>query len=1223
MLLLLAASAVSAQGVDPAGLGARRDTLRLADGAEIALAPRVVPGSFAATLLRLESTGLVPVRPLDAAEYRLDAAAGRLTLVLPDSLLADPALWVAVAYRALDLGLRDVYTRRVDSTLVPPAALPGAVPTPRATAEDEALFGDMRLQRSGSITRGLIAGSNRDLAVESGLRMELAGEVAEGVTVEAVLTDASTPILPEGTTQQLSEFDRVYVRVATRGTESRLGDVDLALTGTRFADLSRRVQGAAVEARFGGLGPLAGGRVLAAGAATRGLFRSQAIAAVEGVQGPYRLTGASGETFVLVVPNSERVYLDGVLLERGENADYVIDYATGELTFTPRRLITSERRITVDFEYSAGGFTRPLLAASAEARLFMRRDSTAGLRLTARAMREGDAAGLDLGLSAAELDAISNAGGRDVLVPGEERVVFDPESPFVLYTRRDTVFAGQTYRVFVPATAQSDSVFQVRFTRVETGTGSYRRAGAIQNGLRYEWAGPTGGDYIPFRRLPRPEQRSVFDLRAEAAPLPGLDAWAEWAASAYDRNTLSSFDPLGAGQAIEAGATLRPLTLGRAGALDGRVRVGGRAAAFAPLDRTRAVDFGRTWNLDRTGTSTTAVDTLAERIAEAELGWALTSRSSLRVEGGALGLDNPQGGRFRATRGAVVLGLAEPTALGGFLPELAYRLDYAASDDALTADTLGVGRIRGTFLRQRGRVARGVAGGRLVPSVDVEAERRAQRGPDGRILGGNVLTDTTSTPFSAVLPASYGFLSLRPGLAWTAGALTASAAVEARTEAEPLDGALQTAAQAVGAEAEARWRPGGAYSAEGRLAFRRRSYREEFRALGREDAESLALRWSARAAPLRRAVETTATYEALTERAPLLQETYVLVGPEIGTHVWRDGAGEPRAGEPDGVAQVDEFFPETTPLEGSYARTYVPGDQLFPVVGVQAQLRLRLDPSRLIARTVTGTPARIARALTLQTTIDLRERTRERDLLRVLLLDPGVLQSPGASGDSLSGTLAGRFRLQQDLGILQDDPRRGVRFSFSTLSTTSRLAAGLERRRLLESTAEGRLASSRLGLRVRGGWSRDRSASDAFATRTFDLATWRVEPEATWTPAPGRSLTLGVVLATKTNALALAGQPTGATLLRLPVEARLTRTGRLALTLRAERADVRLNGGVPGGLVEYELTEGRGPGVSYLWGVIAEYTLTRYLRASAFYDGRAPADAPVIHTFRMQIGATF
>ena len=1214
-LLALAAPAALAQ-VDPAGLGARRDTFAAA--APLRLSAPALPRSLAVALHVRDSTGVRPARRLADSEFSYDPTSRTLSL----TVAPEPSATVVVAYRTLDLGLPLEYRLEVDTLRAPPG--PAGAPVVAAPAPTaEPVFADVRLRRSGSISRGLIAGNNRDLAVESGLRMELSGQVAEGVNVEAVLTDASTPILPEGTTQQLSEFDRVYVRISGRDAEARLGDVDLALGATRFANLSRRVQGAAVSTRLPAMGLLAGGRVMAAGAAARGVFRSQSVPAAEGVQGPYRLTGNAGEAFVIVVPASERIYLDGERMERGETADYIIDYATGEVTFTSRRLITAERRITADFEYTSSGFTRTLAAVAAEASLFARADSTAQPRLTLRAayLREGDAAGISLALSGDDLDAIAASGDGDVLVPGEERVPFDPASPLVLYARRDTLFAGVVYSIFVPAVAATDSVYRVRFTRVAAGTGSYRRGGSTQNGVLFRWVGPSGGDYIPFRRLPRPERRRLFDLRADAEPLNGLAAWAEWASSGNDLNTLSALDAGDdAGQAAEAGVELRPLLLGRAGSLAGAARAGWRQATFAPLDRTRPVDFGRTWNVDRGGAPAFAADTLTEGLLEASARWAPTEQTSLAVEGGAITLDDPDAGDFYAARGALVLAVDEPLAFGGYLPRAAYRLDVADSRDRLTIDTLsGVAGVNGRFVRGEGLVRSPFLGGRLTPSVGLRHEHRAQRALDGRLYG--LETDSVGSAFASALPASYAFVSVRPGLAWSAPRLDLSAGVEHRTEREPLAGALAGAADAIGADAELRWRPGGPYGAEGRVGWRSRRFREAFREIGREDAESLALRWTARAAPLRRAIEATATYEALTERAPVLQEAYVLVGPELGTHVWRDGEGEPRAGEPDGVAQVDEFFPETTPLEGTYARTYVPGDDLFPAIGVQAHLRVRVDPARLVGDRA-GAASALARAVALTTTVDVRERTREDDLLRVLLLDPGVLQRAGA--DSLAGTLAGRFRLQQEVSLLPANPRYGGRLAFAALSTTSRLAAGLERRRLRQVDAEGRLvALPGLTMRLRGGWSRDRAASDAFLTRTFDLTAWRLDPEVTWVGPRGVSLTAGVAFADRTNAGALAGQATGARMWRLPVELRLARVGRLAATARAEWASVDVRGAAGAGLLSYELTEGRGAGTSYLWGATLDYTLTRYLRASAFYDGRAPASARAVHTFRMQLSASF
>lgn len=453
-----------------------------------------------------------------------------------------------------------------------------------------------RLEVGGSKTFSLEFGSSRDAQLEQSLDLTLRGQLAESVQVRAVLTDRATPLQPEGTSTELRDLDQVLIEVDAPRAALRLGDVQVEQSAFTFLHHRREMEGLTVRA-----GRERGTR--AGGAFGRGLGRyvSLEFFGEEGKQGPYRLLAQAAETGsterlpgedAVVVAGSERVWLNGARLRRGEEFEYTIDYDTGELWFTPRRAIGTVSEIRVDFQVREGAFDRDYAAFSATS-------GDSGLGLAVAWMRERDDAerAAAVGLSDAERDSLAAAGDAAGTIGGG--VVADSlgdyalveadtlAAPFFLYVRED------------PNADSFDARFRVTFTDIGEGAGDYARAVSSQGNTYYAYVGRKEGRYLPGRRITSPELRDVVSLRAGGPLGAGLILSAEGALSRHDLNTLSArgdADNQGGALSVQGSWMLGELWGGRSDVLELRASGRGVEERFSPPELLQDAFESRRWN---------------------------------------------------------------------------------------------------------------------------------------------------------------------------------------------------------------------------------------------------------------------------------------------------------------------------------------------------------------------------------------------------------------------------------------------------------------------------------------------------------------------------------------------------------------------------------------------------------------------------------------------------
>ncbi len=386
------------------------------------------------------------------------------------------------------------------------------------------------LNSKGSIIRGITFGNNQGQSVQSSMDLQITGKLSKYVSILASISDHNLPIQADGYTQTLEEFDKIYIQLNIKDKSIlRAGHLDLMDDKTYFAKYQRKSMGLQFGTIFGTENKT---KVDVAMGVARSEFHRIRFQAVEGNQGPYRLTGKNGEQFITIISGSEQVFIDGILMKRGENQDYIINYNTGEITFTSFRPIFSQNFITISFNYTNRNYSRYQFTGGIN-------HAREKLRLGFNWFLENDNKNspLALNLSKEDEQILAEAGNDTNLMYAPSGVVTDYDVNKILYKLENG--ANGDYYEFT--TASDIVLYQVAFTYFGANLGDYKVKQTTNNGRVFEYVGPNMGDYRAVRKLPSPQKSQVYSFNTEYLLNEGK-VGGDFSLSNYDINLFSSKD---------------------------------------------------------------------------------------------------------------------------------------------------------------------------------------------------------------------------------------------------------------------------------------------------------------------------------------------------------------------------------------------------------------------------------------------------------------------------------------------------------------------------------------------------------------------------------------------------------------------------------------------------------------------------------------------------------
>ncbi len=744
------------------------------------------------------------------------------------------------------------------------------------------LFDMGELNRSGQISRGFATGNTQNLSINSSLNLNLEGKLSDDLNIRASITDQDIPFQPEGNTQQLQDFDKVFIQLYNDKFSVTGGDVVLENGETRFLKYRKNVLGGTIDYFT------KNSKTSVGASSAKGQFASERVEIQEGVYGPYKVPPPEGLGFIIIIANSEKVYLDGEQLIRGYDNDYTIDYNQAEIEFTSNVLLTKYSRIRVDYEYAVRSYARSIITAS-------HIQQVGKIKLGVNYYQEKDNKNKSLfrPLSDGDKQVLSNAGDslQQAVVPGEKRSDFSPDK--ILYFKKDTIVGGNTDAVFVHTTNNLAELYTIQFTEVGVGKGSYRILEYVAQGRVYEWVGEGQGSYIPYILLTAPNKKQLVSITGEGALGSKGKVYFESTFSQLDKNLYSELHGSdNNGQAFLLGAEIIKKPIGNSSYMfSSNIETEYLSKNFNIIDRFRRVEFDRDWGITTRGNNLGEEDINVK----VRVGIEKDPLNFLTYNANYRSKINTINGFQHQIRGAKSVGFLQVNAEAFFM-------------DGILPTSIATWRKLNTEAYIKGKVQPGYR----------------------YILQQNTTIDSASD--SIISSRNY----FDEHQFFVRGNISSTSQFEVmyskRLDKLPANGELKEATDAETLTAKVKTKLGANHSLN--LVLNYRDLGNKLQANQNIESISGRLDWIGDIIP--KSIRNELSYNIANSRVPKREYVFVEVPTGQGTHTWRDDNG-------DNIKDLDEFYEAFNYDEKRFIKIYVPSNEFVDAFENRFNYRLSLS----------------------------------------------------------------------------------------------------------------------------------------------------------------------------------------------------------------------------------------------------------------------------------------